>query len=65
MCQYGNAYCRAWQRAGLELDEAARQLGVSAADLEAFELGEREPDAVVPRRMALLYRVSADELLGE
>ena len=44
---------------------AARQLGVAAADLEAFELGEREPDAVVPRRMALLYRVSADELLAE
>lgn len=65
MCYEVNTYCRNRQAVGMSVEEAAQWLGVTAAELRAYEMGEREPDAVVIRRMACLYGVSADELLAE
>ena len=57
-------YLRARIVAGFNMDEAAGQLEVPVGKLAAYERGADEPDAVTLVRMARLYRVSVDELIG-
>ena len=44
--------------------EAAEILGLSISSYCRYERGEREPDAAVLWRMADLYEVSVDYLIG-
>ena len=44
--------------------EAAEILGLSVSSYCRYERGEREPDAAVLWRMADLYEVSVDYLIG-
>ncbi|WP_165248986.1 helix-turn-helix domain-containing protein [Adlercreutzia sp. ZJ141] len=62
MASEGFKRCR--QRANMSLHEAAEKLEVSPCDLARFEEGEKEPDALVVRQMALVYSCTCDELLG-
>ena len=59
-----NAYGIARRGRGLVVAEAAAALGVRARELERYETGRDHPNAVVVRRMARLYGVSADYLIG-
>lgn len=54
--------CR--EEAGISLESAASELQVSAFSLLSFEEGRAEPNALVLRRMALLYGCPGDWLLG-
>lgn len=54
--------CR--EEAGISLESAASELQVSAFSLLSFEEGLAEPNALVLRRMALLYGCTGDWLLG-
>ncbi|MCB6182351.1 helix-turn-helix domain-containing protein [Leeia sp. TBRC 13508] len=51
------------ERLSLSRSECADQIGVSISTLQAWEIGEREPDATKIARLARLYKVSTDELL--
>lgn len=51
-------------RAGLTQLQLARALGVTASTYCGYETGKRQPDVRKLRRLALLLRVSGDELLG-
>ena len=57
-------YQQARERSGLTMSEAALSLGVDPKELESFELETTIPDALVIRRMALLYKVTSDWLIG-
>lgn len=54
--------CR--EQARLSLSEAAEQLGVTDKMLAKVEEGEVDPDALLLRSRALVYRCTGDELLG-
>ncbi len=62
------AFCDALKharlRAGLTQLQVARSLGVTASTYCGYETGKREPDIPKLRRLALLLRLSGDELLG-
>ena len=57
-------YLRARIGTGLSIEEAATQLGVPVKELAAYEQGIAEPDALALVRMAHLYNISIDELIG-
>lgn len=57
-------YRRARVASGVSAARAAAEFGVSTNTLYAYERGAARPNALVVRKMALLYRVSADVLLG-
>lgn len=44
--------------------QVAERIGVSAQSIKMYEANETEPGSMVLRKLALLYQVSADELLG-
>ena len=48
----------------LKQEEAAQLLGLSISSYCRYERGEREPDAPVLWRMADLFNVSVDYLIG-
>ena len=48
----------------LKQDEAAERLGISLSSYRRYELGEREPGASVLWKLADLYGVSIDYLVG-
>ena len=48
----------------LKQEEVATKLGISLRSYCRYEYGEREPAASLLIRLAKLYRVSADYLLG-
>lgn len=49
---------------GLTQAELARRLGISASAVGMYEQGRREPDSELLARLARLFHVSTDTLLG-
>jgi transcriptional regulator with XRE-family HTH domain len=50
--------------AGLNQEQAAKKLGIHVTTLNKYENNHRDPSANVLRKMATLYKVSHNELLG-
>lgn len=61
---FGTRLQQARQRAGLKQEEVARKFGVRQGTVSSWEHGEREPSADTIARLARLYGVTADWLLG-
>jgi transcriptional regulator with XRE-family HTH domain len=57
-------YRKARSDAGLKPEQAAAKLGVSVSTLFNWERGDTNPDANMVKKMAKLYKVSPDYLLG-
>lgn len=60
----GNRIKQLRQRAGMTQWELAQSLHVSSALISAYELGERMPSLKILIRLADIFQVSADYLLG-
>ena len=58
-------YRKARKEAGIRPEKAASELGVSIATLFSWERGQYLPRANDIKRMAVIYDVSADYLLGD
>lgn len=52
------------QKADMTQLELAQSLHVSPALISAYELGERKPSVKILTRLAILFKVSSDYLLG-
>ncbi|KKB75320.1 MULTISPECIES: helix-turn-helix domain-containing protein [Bacillus] len=52
------------EKKGLKQIEAAKKLGISNGTLSGYERDYRDPDTETLKKMAELYDVSIDELLG-
>lgn len=52
------------ENAGLKQIDAAKKLGISNGTLSGYERNYRDPDTDILNRMAELYNVSIDYLLG-
>ncbi|MCY9148834.1 MULTISPECIES: helix-turn-helix domain-containing protein [Bacillus] len=52
------------KKKGLKQIEAAQKLGISNGTLSGYERDYRDPDTEILKKMAELYDVSVDELLG-
>ncbi len=50
---------------GMTQAELAGKLGVSASAVGMYEQGRREPDSAVLKKMAAVFHVSVDYLLGD
>ncbi len=59
----GNSLFQARKRCGLSQEQAAEKLGVSRQTVSKWETGETLPDIRQSKQMALLYRLSLDELI--
>ncbi|MDE6917090.1 MAG: helix-turn-helix transcriptional regulator [Lachnospiraceae bacterium] len=60
----GNSLFHARKNSGLTQEEVAEQLGVSRQTISKWETDETLPDIRQSKRMALLYKVSLDELIN-
>ena len=61
--QLGNHLFQARKKAGLSQEEVAEKLGVSRQTVSKWETDETLPDIRQSKRMALLYKISLDELI--
>src|SRR5690625_4372330 len=52
-------------KAGLKQIDAAKKLGISNGTLSGYERDYRDPDTEILHKMANLYEVSVDWLLGK
>ena len=59
----GNSLFHARKRCGLTQEEVAEKLGVSRQTVSKWETDETLPDIRQSKRMAVLYKVSLDELI--
>ena len=59
-----NRYREARKARGLKIYQAASELGVGVRTLYGYERGETEPGTKTLRKMAVLYQVSSDWLIG-
>ena len=59
----GNHLFQARKRCGLTQEEVAEKLGVSRQTISKWETDETLPDIRQSKRLALLYRLSLDELI--
>ena len=59
----GNHLFRARKNCGLSQEEVAEKLGVSRQTISKWETDETLPDIRQSKRLALLYRLSLDELI--
>ncbi len=59
----GNSLFQARKKCGLSQEEVAEKLGVSRQTISKWETGETLPDIRQSKRLALLYRLSLDELI--
>lgn len=59
----GNSLYEARRRQGLTQEEVAGKLGVSRQTISKWEADETLPDIRQSKRLALLYRVTLDELI--
>lgn len=59
----GNSLFHARKKRGLSQEEVAEKLGVSRQTISKWETGETLPDIRQSKRLALLYRLSLDELI--
>lgn len=60
----GNNLLRARKKGGYSQEEAAGRLGVSRQTVSKWETGETVPDVKQAQRLAQLYGLTLDELLG-
>lgn len=60
----GNSLFHARKNSGMTQEEVAEQLGVSRQTISKWETDETLPDIRQSKRMALLYKVSLDELIN-
>lgn len=61
---YGDSYRRARLAAGLTQVQASQALGIDQRLLSKYECDDVEPSTSTLKRLAILYRVSLDDLLG-
>ena len=59
----GNSLFQARKKRGLSQEEVAEQLGVSRQTISKWETGETIPDIRQSKHLAVLYRLSLDELI--
>ena len=59
----GNSLFQARKKRGLSQEEVAEKLGVSRQTISKWETNETLPDIRQSKRLALLYRLSLDELI--
>lgn len=59
----GNNLFQARKKCGLSQEEVAEKLGVSRQTISKWETSETLPDIRQSKRLALLYRLSLDELI--
>lgn len=59
----GNSLFHARKKSGLSQEEVAEQLGISRQTVSKWETGETLPDIRQSKRLAVLYRLSLDELI--
>lgn len=59
----GNSLVTARKKSGLSQEEVAEKLGVSRQTISKWETGETLPDICQSKRLAVLYRLSLDELI--
>ena len=59
----GNNLFQARKKCGLSQEEVAEKLGVSRQTISKWETNETLPDIRQSKRLALLYRLSLDELI--
>lgn len=59
----GSSLYNARKKAALSQEEVAGKLGVSRQTISKWELGETLPDIRQSKEMAVLYRLSLDELI--
>lgn len=57
-------YHHARKHIGMPISEAAARLALSEQELRGYEQGKHLPDAVTVAKMAILYNVSSDWLIG-
>lgn len=60
--QLGNHLFQARKKAGLSQEEVAEKLGVSRQTVSKWETDETLPDIRQSKKMALLYKISLDDL---
>lgn len=61
---FGRYLQQARRNARLSQQQAARKLELASSSISAYECGIKSPKVSTLRRMALIYRVSLDELMG-
>lgn len=59
----GNSLFHARKKSGLSQEEVAEKLGVSRQTVSKWETDETVPDIRQSKRMAVLYKMSLDELI--
>ena len=59
----GSNLFQARKKSGFSQEEVAEKLGVSRQTISKWELGETLPDICQSKRMAVLYRLTLDELI--
>ena len=59
----GNSLFHARKKSGLSQEEVAEKLGISRQTVSKWETGETLPDIRQSKRLAVLYRLSLDELI--
>ena len=59
----GNHLFHARKKSGLSQEEVAEKLGVSRQTVSKWETDETVPDMRQPKKMAVLYKMSLDELI--
>ena len=59
----GNSLFTARKKSGLSQEEVAEKLGVSRQTISKWETGETLPDIRQSKRLAVLYRLSLDDLI--
>jgi transcriptional regulator with XRE-family HTH domain len=64
MSTLGNRLKRAREKANKTQGDVCKTLGISIGTLSGYERDYRKPDAEMIRRLAELYEVTADYLLG-
>ncbi len=51
-------------RGGYTQKQFATALGISAATLSSYETGKTDPDPTIVNKIATMFRMSADEIVG-
>ena len=59
----GNSLFTARKKSGLSQEEVAEKLGISRQTISKWETGETLPDIRQSKRLAVLYRLSLDDLI--
>jgi transcriptional regulator with XRE-family HTH domain len=64
MARYGKRIAELRKKRGMNQESLARLLGITRASLSHYETDRREPDYEILTKMANLFRVSFDDLMG-